>query len=329
LREIWVFDDTLQNIPGVDRIVSKSKGVVEGKGEKLKLVKWGSLDNVEAGSAVLELEVRGAGDEEAAIRAAEMGFKKVIVKTSDWKVIPWENLVAKLKGRAMIIAEVSTIEEAKLALRALELGVDGVALNMPPSEALRAAEALRPIEGLLKLCEAVVERVSEAGMGLRACVDTCDAMSLGEGMLVGSFSSLLALVEAEVLESGFTKPRPFRVNAGAISQYVMSVNGVMPYLSDLRSGDAVLAVSRSGEARPLTICRMKVEKRPLRMVEYRFNNIGGKVFLQDAETIRVVAPDGSLSVRDIKPGDRIMAYAPRRAGRHFGTPVEGELMLEY
>ncbi|MEM3647592.1 MAG: 3-dehydroquinate synthase II, partial [Thermoproteota archaeon] len=293
------------------------------------LVKWGSLGEVETSSAVLELEVRSVGDEEIAIRAAEMGFKKILVKTSDWKVIPWENLVAKLKGRIMIIAEVSTLEEAKLALKALELGVDGVALNMPPPEASKAAEALRPIEAVLKLGEAVVEKVSEAGMGLRACIDTCDVMGLGEGMLIGSFSSLFTLVEAEVLESGFTKPRPFRVNAGAVSQYIIGVNGATPYLSDLRSGDSVLAVSRSGEARPLTICRMKVEKRPLRMIEVRLNENSGKVFLQDAETIRVVTPDGSMSVRDLKPGDRIIAYAPRKVGRHFGRPVEGELMLEF
>lgn len=329
MKEIWCFNDELQAIPGVDRVVSRRMGVVEGRGERLRLVKWDAIKDVEAGSAVLELNVRSAGDEEAAIRAAEMGFKKILVKTSDWKVIPWENLVAKLRGKTMIIAEVSTVEEAKLALRALELGVDGVALNMPPPEASRAAEELRPLEAVLKLGEAVVEKTSEAGMGLRACVDTCDVMSLGEGMLIGSFSSLFTLVEAEVLESGFTKPRPFRVNAGAVSQYVLSVNGLAPYLSDLKSGDSVLAVSRSGEARPLTICRMKVEKRPLRMIEFRLNNAIGKVFLQDAETIRVVTPEGSLSVRDLKPGDRVIAYAPRRVGRHFGTPVEGELMLEF
>lgn len=329
MKEIWCFNDELQTIPGVDRIVSRRMGIVEGKGERLTLVKRDSLENVETGSAVLELDVKNAGDEEIAIRAAEMGFRKVLVRTSDWKVIPWENLVAKLKGRMMVVAEVSTLEEAKLALRALELGVDGVALNMPPQEASKAAEELRPIEAVLKLGVAVVEKSSEAGMGLRACVDTCDVMSQGEGMLIGSFSSLFTLVEAEVVESGFTKPRPFRVNAGAVSQYVLSVNGLAPYLSDLKSGDSVLAVSRSGEARPLTICRMKVEKRPLRMIGFRLDNAAGKVFLQDAETIRVVTPDGSVSVRDLKPGDKIVAYTPRRVGRHFGTPVEGELMLEF
>lgn len=273
--------------------------------------------------------MENAGDEENALRAVEKGFRKILVRTSDWKVIPWENLVAKLKGRAMIVAEVSALEEARLALKALELGVDAVALDMPLDEASRAAEELKGIDAVLGLREAVVGKVSEAGLGLRACIDACDAMGPGEGMLIGAFSSMLILVEAEVAGSEFTKPRAFRVNAGAISQYVLSTGGLSPYLSDLRSGDVVLAVSRTGEARPIVICRMKVERRPLRMVEVSLNGSIGKVFLQDAETIRVVTPSGSKSVRDLKPGDRVMAYASRRVGRHFGVPVEGELMLEF
>ena len=331
MKEVWVFAEDVEHAQGVDRVVSRSRGIVEGKGERLRLVQWQFLGSsgVDPGSTVLELEVRNAGDEENALKAVEKGFRKILVKTSDWKVIPWENLVAKLRGRAMIVAEASTVEEAKLALRALQLGVDAVALNMPVNEASRAAEELRNIEAVLRLREAIVEKVSEAGMGLRACIDACDAMSPGEGMLIGAFSSMLILIEAEVVESGFTKPRPFRVNAGAVSQYVLSTGGLSPYVSDLRSGDVVLAVSRRGEARPLTICRMKVEKRPLRMVEASLNGLRGKVFLQDAETIRVVTPDGSRSVRDLKPGDVVIAYSPGRVGRHFGTPVEGELMVEF
>jgi 3-dehydroquinate synthase II len=331
LKEVWVFAEDVEHAQGVDRVVSRSRGLVEGKGERLRLVQWRFLESlgVDPGSTVLELEVRNAGDEENALKAVEKGFRKILVKTPDWKVIPWENLVAKLGGRAMIVAEASTVEEAKLALRALQLGVDAVALNMPVSEALRAAEELKIIDAVLSLREATVEKVSEAGMGLRACIDACDTMSPGEGMLIGAFSSMLVLVEAEVVESGVTKPRPFRVNAGAVSQYVLSTRGLSPYISDLRSGDVVLAVSRKGEARSLTICRMKVEKRPLRMVEASLNGLRGKVFLQDAETIRIVTPDGSRSVRDLKPGDRIIAYSPGRVGRHFGTPVEGELMIEF
>ncbi|NHV98695.1 MAG: 3-dehydroquinate synthase II [Thaumarchaeota archaeon] len=331
MKEIWIVAEDVSRAPGVDRVVSRSRGTVEGKGESLKLVKWSSepYEYADPGSAVLELEVRSSRDEENALKAVEKGFRKILVKTSDWKVIPWENLVAKLRGRAMIIAEASSVEEAKLALRALELGVDGVALNMPVRDASRAVEELKSIEAILSLREATVEKVSEAGVGLRACIDACDTMNPGEGMLIGAFSSILVLVEAEVAESGFTKPRPFRVNAGAVSQYVLSTKGLSPYISDLKSGDIVLAVSRTGEARPLTICRMKVERRPLRMIEVCLNGSTGKVFLQDAETIRVVAPEGSTSVRDLKPGDRILAYAQARVGRHFGTPVEGELMLEF
>lgn len=332
MKEIWAFAESFDEARGVDRIISRSRGIVEGKGERFTIIQWQSLTSLnrdELGSTVLDLEVEGAGDEEKALVAVEMGVKRILVKTSDWKVIPWENLVAKLKDKAMIIAQASNVEEAKLALKALELGVDAVALDMPLERISEAIEALKPLETVLRLCEATVDKISEADVGLRACIDTCDAMGLGEGMLIGSFSSLLVLVEAEVMESDFTKSRPFRVNAGAISQYVLSTGGLIPYISDLRSGDRVLAVSRLGEARPLTICRMKVERRPLRMVEVSSKGLNGKLFLQDAETIRVVTPDGSRGVRDLRPGETVIAYAPRKTGMHFGTPVEGELMLEY
>ncbi|MGQ9478522.1 MAG: 3-dehydroquinate synthase II [Thermoproteota archaeon] len=332
MKEIWVFAESPKEAPGFDRVVSLGRSVVEGRGEMLRIIQPGSLSSLnpgEAGSVVLQLEVKGAGDEEEAVHAAEKGVRRILVRTSDWKVIPWENLVAKLRNRAMVIAEVSDVEEARLALRALELGVDGIALKMPIEDASRMLEELKPIEAFLSLVEAEVRLISEAGMGLRACIDTCDAMSQGEGMLVGSFSSLLALVEAEVAGSEFTKPRPFRVNAGAISQYVLGAGGITPYISDLKSGDRVLAVSRSGEARPLTICRMKVEKRPLRMIMLEVAGSTGNLFLQDAETIRLVTPEGSRSVREIKTGDRVLAYVPKRIGRHFGVPVEGELMLEF
>ena len=45
-------------------------------------------------------------------------------------------------------------------------------------------------------------------------MDTCELMIHGEGMLVGSQSAGLFLVEAEVNENPYVASRPFRVNAG-------------------------------------------------------------------------------------------------------------------
>jgi len=57
------------------------------------------------------------------VSAAKIGkTKTVIVKTSDWTVIPLENLIAE---NAEIIANVGNAKEAKIALEILEKGVSG------------------------------------------------------------------------------------------------------------------------------------------------------------------------------------------------------------
>ena len=47
----------------------------------------------------------------------------------------------------------------------------------------------------------------------------------------------------------------------------------------------------------------------------------GGVFLQNAETIRLVRADGTpVSVVDLRPGDRILCRLDE-AGRHFGMRI--------
>ena len=45
------------------------------------------------------------------------------------------------------------------------------------------------------------------------------------------------------------------------------------------------------------------------------------MFLQNAETIRLVRPDGSpVSVVELKPGDEVLCHVDQ-AGRHFGMRI--------
>ena len=51
----------------------------------------------------------------------------------------------------------------------------------------------------------------------------------------------------------------------------------------------------------------------------------GAVFLQNAETIRLTAPDGTpLSVVSLKPGDTVLCRLDQ-AGRHFGMRIQEEI----
>jgi len=74
-------------------------------------------------------EIRNKEDEEEIAKAGK-NADYVVVSTSDWTVIPLENLIAELQGKAKIIVEVSTKNEAEVALQTLEVGVDGVLVNV-------------------------------------------------------------------------------------------------------------------------------------------------------------------------------------------------------
>lgn len=51
----------------------------------------------------------------------------------------------------------------------------------------------------------------------------------------------------------------------------------------------------------------------------------GAVFLQNAETIRLTAPDGApVSVVGLKPGDAVLCRLDE-AGRHFGMRVREDI----
>lgn len=95
-------------------------------------------------------------------------------------------------------------------------------------------------------------------------------MDVGEGMLVGSYSQGLFLVHSESLESEYVASRPFRVNAGPVQAYVMIPGGRTKYLSELETGDEVLIVDRNGRSRTAVVGRVKIEKRPLILVEAEY-----------------------------------------------------------
>ena len=66
----------------------------------------------------------------------------------------------------------------------------------------------------------------------------------------------------------------------------------------------------------------EIERRPLLLVRAKAGEKEVGLVLQNAETIRLTAPDGSpASVASLKPGDKILAYLSAGA-RHFGMKVE-------
>jgi 3-dehydroquinate synthase II len=264
--------------------------------------------------------------EKAAVKAGKAA-DFVIAIGRDWKVIPLENLIAELhRADVEILAGVKSAEEAKTAVETLEIGADGVLLDpreKGPGEIRKVCEAFGKLAGeKLELVPARVKTVRPVGMGDRACVDTSSLMSVGEGMLVGSQASGMFLVHSETLPSEFVEPRPFRVNAGAVHAYIRLPGGKTKYMSELGAGDEVLIVNAKGDARAGVIGRVKIERRPLLLVEAEREGQSFKTLLQNAETINLVAKDGSpVSVTKLKPGDEVLVHI-ESAGRHFGVKVE-------
>jgi 3-dehydroquinate synthase II len=158
--------------------------------------------------------------------------------------------------------------------------------------------------------------------GDRVCIDTIANMTNGEGMLVGDYSSGMVLVNSESLENPYVASRPFRVNAGAVHCYIMTTDGRTRYLSDLKAGDEMLVVNYKGETYISVAGRIKLEKRPLLRIEIKGILKTFSVVLQNAETIRIVTPDGnSKSVVSLMPGDKVVIFE-EEGGRHFGYKIE-------
>ena len=271
---------------------------------------------------VVVLEIASSRDEDKIVDMSRQ--KKVVVRTTDWNVIPLENLVARTRN---VFVEVDSLEGARMALTVLEKGVDGLVITA--TDPVRVKEMLNLVKSQrqkLELCPLEIQRVRPLGMGDRVCVDTCTMMGEGEGILVGNSSKGLLLVHAESIENPYVAPRPFRVNAGAVHAYVSLPEGKTSYLCELKAGTEVLSVNWQGEARSLVVGRVKIEKRPLLLMEAMGPEGLVSMILQNAETIRLVGKEGqAISAVNLAQGDVVLGRV-EAAGRHFGHKIDESII---
>ncbi len=268
----------------------------------------------------------------------ELEFDYLVVDCPNWKIIPTENLIALGVGKWRLIVRIEDPGEARSLLETLELGADGVLLNTREesdleslSETVRTTATRREeLEDSprIPLVTAKVVEIRELGIGARVCVDTCNLMSKGEGMLVGCQSSGLFLIQAETEESLHVASRPFRVNAGPVSSYIAVSPQKTQYLCELEGGDDLLVVDRTGRTRREIVGRIKIELRPFTLVVCEHEGNSYKSIVQTAETVRYVTKDGSKAATEIAEGDEVI-LSVTKGGRHFGTLVEEETIIEY
>ncbi|KAE9466581.1 hypothetical protein C3L33_01534, partial [Rhododendron williamsianum] len=166
----------------------------------------------------------------------------VIVNLLDWQVIPAENIVAAFQSSQKTVFAISkTSTEAQIFLEALELGLGGVVLKVEDVKAVLELkdylDRRNEASNILDLTKATVTQVQMAGMGDRVCVDLCSLLRPGEGLL------------------------------GPVHAYVAVPGGKTCYLSELKAGKEVIVVDQNGSQRSAIVGRVKIETRPLILVE--------------------------------------------------------------
>ena len=324
MKEVWVKADpwnkdliTAALEAGADAVVVPADKVLSVK--ELGIIKTVSTNgDLKWEEDVVCVEIRSAEDEERIVKLSR--DKKVVVRTTDWTIIPLENLAARAEN---IFVEVKNREEADIAAGILEKGVDGIIITAKnPALIKEIIGSVRSGRKPMDLAPFTIESVTPAGMGDRVCVDTCTMMKPGEGALVGNSSQALFLIHSESIENPYVSPRPFRINAGPVHAYIMGAGGRTRYLSELTSGDEIVGVDYEGRSFPLIVGRVKIEKRPLLLIRATGPNGTATTIAQNAETIRFVGSGGeAVSVVQLKPGDQVLGYV-EEAGRHFGHKIK-------
>ncbi|MDD4952017.1 MAG: 3-dehydroquinate synthase II family protein [Desulfovibrionaceae bacterium] len=304
---------TLALESGVDAIMVEA--------DRLDAVKALGRVEVLTPEAATRIELKAKSDEQDAAKRLKSG--QMVVLAKGWEIIPVENLLAQAEGLAV---EVESLDRARLAAGILERGVDTLVVLPEAAAELKAIVAeIKISQGRLDLVKAKVTAIDPAGLGHRVCVDTISMLKTGQGMLVGNSSAFTFLVHAETESNPYVAARPFRINAGAVHAYAQMPGDKTSYLEELRAGSEVLVVSADGSAGLATVGRVKVEVRPMLLITAKAGKATGQIFLQNAETIRVVRPGGEpVSVVGLKPGDEILCRTDQ-AGRHFGMRIKEDI----
>jgi 3-dehydroquinate synthase II len=324
-KEIWVRADRPDSKEDrKETVISALESGVDialVRAEDSDFAEFGKVSLHVAGKDVELVELRTPEDQDRAMAMAGKA-DAVVLDSKDWTIIPLENLIAKFRGtKTKVLACASNIEDAKLYMQTLEKGVDGIVIDVDDPEDIRKFAGAIGGAGRVELTTLEVVSVKNIEMGDRVCVDTISMMVPGEGMLIGSQAACLFLVQSESEDNGYVAARPFRVNAGAVHAYVLGPEGRTRYLAELKSGEPIVLVDREGNTRPSSVGRCKIEQRPLLMLTATDGDAVYTTILQNAETVKLVTPDGAVSVSKVAKGDKVLAKV-EEGGRHFGMKIE-------
>ena len=263
----------------------------------------------------------------------------ILLTFEDWSMIPIENILAATDATpTKVAAQISQPIQAQGAAFALDIGVDALLCDETCLEAALVVKSMR-LEQMsemqstqseteqIKLGTMTITEVQEGHSGNRVCIDLLSMLEEGEGLLVGSTARAFVLIHGETVPSKYVPTRPFRVNSGSVDAYTYLADGSTKYLCELKSGDSVLIVRKNGHSRAATVGRMKIETRPFILLRFKDENANeGHVFIQQAETVRLVLENGNVcSVTNLEVGMRILGCtlsSTRHVGQSISAPSE-------
>lgn len=260
-------------------------------------------------------------------------FNCLWIQFRDPTNIPLELVIASLQSTGTIlmkeIKDPTNVDDAIVSYGVMEYGAEGVIFS--PREHHVMSEFLDRIpqveSGNLQIQAGTVVESRPVGMGYRACIDTSTLFEPDEGMLVGSTSQGGVLCCPEVFFLPYMELRPFRVNAGAVHSYVFNSDNRTDYMSELKAGSPVMIVNSKGKVRRASVGRVKIEQRPLRLIEVEF---AGKervnIFMQDDWHVRIFSDAAKpLNISELKPGDKVLGYVTE-PGRHVGIKINESII---
>ncbi len=276
--------------------------------ESRALAKKLSLHHTSEKGKWTEVMIRGARDLAKLREAQKAGAERAVISCPNWNSAPQKEIL-QLSKKLKLIAKVNGSEQAKGVLQSMDKAFSGFLIFPAKTSEIEKLKHYLSGEGEISFDIAKITEIKKTDPGERSCIDTCEIMGESEGMLVGSDSSGFVLVQSEAsTEDSRAEPRPFRVNAGAVSLYTLLPMNKTEFLAEIQTGGDVLIVDRNGKARKAVVGRNRIERRPLALIEAECGNRTVTALLQDSENVCVMVLKGSKPVPKLRKGDEILVH---------------------
>ena len=173
----------------------------------------------------------------------------------------------------------------------------------------------------MELAYGTVAQITDMGEGTRVELDFVDILGSSEGVLVGDTARGFLCVLGETRSTDTYPPRPFRVNAGAIHQYVYMGDNKTKYLSEVKAGDRIVITDGKNE-RLVSVGRVKIEKRPFKKI---ILDKGISATLQNADSVFIMGKETPVHFMEVQEKTEIAYMKAESFARHKGEVIEEEI----